>query len=112
MFVCRRCTEHEELQTEVVALIELVRELNEEKMASMDVRVQAGTETKAGSVLSEYSGSGEVQTGTETGDSGDLGSIIGPAGGVEESDEGDETEEEDDGWEEIDVAIGYVVSGS
>ena len=33
-------------------------------------------------------------------------SVVGPAGDVE----GDESEREGDGWEEIDVALGYVVS--
>ena len=102
---------HEEFKSEVVALRELVRELKEEKMVSMDVGVQAGTETEAGSVLGEDSGPGVVQTGTATGDSGELGSVIGPAGHVDERDERELSDKEDDGWEEIDVALGYVVSG-
>ena len=52
------------------------------------------------------SGPGVVQTGTEAGDSCELESVVGPAGYVE----GDESEREGDGWEEIDVALGYVVS--
>ena len=109
VFVCRICSQHEELKTEVVALRELVRELKEDKMVSMDVGVQTGTETEAGSVLGEDFRPRVVQTRTETGDSGELGSVVGP---VEERDEEEEeSEEEDDGWEEIDVEQGYVVSG-
>ena len=63
--VFRRCTEHEELKTEVVALTELVRELKEKKMVRMDVEVQTGTQTEAGSVLGEDSGPGVLQTVTE-----------------------------------------------
>ena len=80
-------------------------------VVSMDVGVQAGTEAEAGSVLDEDSGPGIVQTGTTTEDSGELESVVGPERDVEERDEGDESEEEDDGSEEIDVALGYAVSG-
>ena len=34
------------------------------------------------------------------GDSGELESVVGPAGDVEERDEGELSDEEDDGWEE------------
>ena len=45
------------------------------------------------------------------GDSGELVSVVGPAGDVDERDEGEVSDEEDDGWAEIDVALGYVVNG-
>ena len=49
----------------MVDLKELVRELKEEKMVSMNVGVQTGTETESGSVLGEDSGPGVVETWTE-----------------------------------------------
>ena len=58
-----------------------MRELKKEKMVSMDVGLQTGTETEAGSVTGEDSGPGVVQTGIGSGDSGELESVVGPAGG-------------------------------
>ena len=52
-----------------------------------------------------------MQTGTEAGDSGEIESVVGPDRDVEERDEREVSDKEDDGWEEIDVALGYVVSG-
>ena len=60
----------------MAALRELLRELKEEKMVSMDVGVHLGMETKAGSVPGEDSGPGVVQTWTEAGDSCELESVV------------------------------------
>ena len=88
-----------------------MRELKKEKIVSMNVGVQTGTETEAGSVLGEDYRPGVVETVTDAGDSGELVSVVGPAGDVDERDEGEVSDEEDDGWAEIDVALGYVVNG-